>query len=192
MKAHWQNEKDLIQAIRKIKETQEQLGVEAQQAEREGNLARVAEIRYGRMNELGRQLEKANQDLAALQENRKMLKEEVDDEDIAEVVAKWDRDPGEQDAGGRAREAAAHGRPAGGARHRPARGGDSGLQTPCGGRAAACRTPTGPSVPSYSWDPPGSAKPSWPKPWRLSSLTATRPWCASTCRNSWRSTPWPG
>jgi ATP-dependent Clp protease ATP-binding subunit ClpB len=89
MKAHWQNEKDLIQAIRKIKETQEQLGVEAQQAEREGNLARVAEIRYGRMNELGRQLEKANQDLAALQENRKMLKEEVDDEDIAEVVAKW-------------------------------------------------------------------------------------------------------
>ncbi|HSM73349.1 MAG TPA: AAA family ATPase, partial [Desulfobacterales bacterium] len=89
MKAHWQNEKDLIQAIRKIKEAQEQLGVEAQQAEREGNLARVAEIRYGRMNELGRQLEKANQDLAALQENRKMLKEEVDDEDIAEVVAKW-------------------------------------------------------------------------------------------------------
>jgi ATP-dependent Clp protease ATP-binding subunit ClpB len=89
MKAHWQNEKDLIQAIRKIKEAQEQLGVEAQQAEREGNLARVAEIRYGRMNELGRQLEKANQDLAALQENRKMLKEEVDDEDIAEVIAKW-------------------------------------------------------------------------------------------------------
>jgi ATP-dependent Clp protease ATP-binding subunit ClpB len=89
MKAHWQNEKDLIQSIRKIKEAQEQLGIEAQQAEREGNLARVAEIRYGRQDELGKQLEAANQALAALQTDRKMLKEEVDDEDIAEVVAKW-------------------------------------------------------------------------------------------------------
>ncbi len=89
MKVHWQSEKDLIQAIRKIKEEQEQLGIEAQQAEREGNLARVAEIRYGRQNELGRRLETANQELAALQQDRKMLKEEVDDEDIAEVVAKW-------------------------------------------------------------------------------------------------------
>jgi ATP-dependent Clp protease ATP-binding subunit ClpB len=89
MKAHWQNEKDLIQSIRKIKEAQEQLGIEAQQAEREGNLARVAEIRYGRQDELGRQLEAANQALATLQTDRKMLKEEVDDEDIAEVVAKW-------------------------------------------------------------------------------------------------------
>jgi ATP-dependent Clp protease ATP-binding subunit ClpB len=89
MKAHWQNEKDLIQSIRKIKEAQEQLGIEAQQAEREGNLARVAEIRYGRQNEFARRLETANQALAALQQDRKMLKEEVDDEDIAEVVAKW-------------------------------------------------------------------------------------------------------
>ncbi len=89
MKVHWQSEKDLIQTIRKIKEEQEQLGIEAQQAEREGNLARVAEIRYGRQNELGRRLETANQELAALQQDRKMLKEEVDDEDIAEVVAKW-------------------------------------------------------------------------------------------------------
>ncbi|MFO7497123.1 MAG: Clp protease N-terminal domain-containing protein, partial [Desulfobacterales bacterium] len=89
MKAHWQNEKDLIQSIRKIKEAQEQLGIEAQQAEREGNLARVAEIRYGRQNEFARRLETANQELAALQQDRKMLKEEVDDEDIAEVVAKW-------------------------------------------------------------------------------------------------------
>jgi ATP-dependent Clp protease ATP-binding subunit ClpB len=89
MKAHWENEKDLIQAIRKIKEEQEKLGVEAQQAEREGNLARVAEIRYGRQNELVRRLETANQELAALQQNSKMLKEEVDAEDIAEVVSKW-------------------------------------------------------------------------------------------------------
>jgi ATP-dependent Clp protease ATP-binding subunit ClpB len=89
MKAHWQNEKDLIQRIRKIKEEQEQLGIEAQQAERDGDLARVAEIRYGRSAELETRLNVANQELADLQKNRKMLKEEVDDEDIAEVISRW-------------------------------------------------------------------------------------------------------
>jgi ATP-dependent Clp protease ATP-binding subunit ClpB len=89
MRAHWQNEKDLIQNIRSIKEQQEQLGVEAQQAEREGDLAKVAEIRYGRLSELQKSLSAANARLADLQQNRKMLKEEVDDEDIAEVVARW-------------------------------------------------------------------------------------------------------
>ncbi len=89
MKAHWQNEKDLIQRIRKIKEEQEHLGIEAQQAERDGDLARVAEIRYGRSAELETRLNVANQELADLQKNRKMLKEEVDDEDIAEVISHW-------------------------------------------------------------------------------------------------------
>ncbi len=89
LKAHWQNEKELIQVIRKIKEEQEQLGIEEQQAEREGNLAKVAEIRYGKANELRNRLEEANKNLAVLQEKSKMLKEEVDDEDIAEVISKW-------------------------------------------------------------------------------------------------------
>ncbi len=89
MKGHWQNEKDLIQTIRKIKEDQEQLNTEAQLAEREGNLARVAEIRYGKALELQKQLEEANQKLSELQQSSKMLKEEVDDEDVAEVVSRW-------------------------------------------------------------------------------------------------------
>jgi ATP-dependent Clp protease ATP-binding subunit ClpB len=89
MKAHWQNEKDLIQTIRKIKEEQEMLGIEEQQAQREGNLARVAEIRYGKAIDLSRRLDAANENLARLQEHSKMLKEEVDDEDIAEVVSRW-------------------------------------------------------------------------------------------------------
>ena len=89
MKAHWQNEKELIQAIRSIKEQQEQLGIEEQQAEREGNLAKVAEIRYGRAGELKQQLEQTNQNLSMLQAHQKMLKEEVDDEDIAEVLSRW-------------------------------------------------------------------------------------------------------
>ncbi len=89
MKAHWQNEKATIQAIREIKERQEQLGIEAQQAEREGNLTRVAEIRYGQLAELDKSLAETNQKLEALQVERKMLKEEVDDEDIAEVISRW-------------------------------------------------------------------------------------------------------
>ena len=88
-KAHWQNEKDLIQTIRKIKEQQEQLGIEEQQAEREGNLAKVAEIRYGKAAELRNNLNQANEKLASLQKNKKMLKEEVDAEDIAQVISRW-------------------------------------------------------------------------------------------------------
>jgi ATP-dependent Clp protease ATP-binding subunit ClpB len=89
MKAHWQNEKETIQTIRKIKEDLEHLGVEEQQAEREGDLARVAELRYGRATELRKQLEAANEQLATLQAERKMLKEEVDGEDVAEVISRW-------------------------------------------------------------------------------------------------------
>ncbi|MCG6973562.1 MAG: ATP-dependent chaperone ClpB, partial [Desulfobacterales bacterium] len=89
MKAHWQKEKDLIQTIRTIKEQQEQLSIEEQQAEREGDLAKVAEIRYGKSAELKNRLKDANEKLAGLQKNRKMLKEEVDAEDIAEVLSRW-------------------------------------------------------------------------------------------------------
>ncbi len=89
MKAHWQNEKDAIQTIRKVKEELEQTSVEGQQAERDGNLARAAELRYGVASELEKRLEDANLKLSGLQTERKMLKEEVDEEDVAEVVSRW-------------------------------------------------------------------------------------------------------
>jgi ATP-dependent Clp protease ATP-binding subunit ClpB len=89
MKAHWQKEKELIQEIRTIKGEQEQLSSEAQLAEREGDLARVAEIRYGRLIELQKRLQAANQRLSDLQQDSQMLKEEVDDEDVAGVVSRW-------------------------------------------------------------------------------------------------------
>ena len=89
MKTHWDQEKQLIQRIRKIKEEIEQSGIAQQKAEREGDLARVAELRYGRAIELNKQMEQARAELMALQTTRKMLKEEVDDEDIAEVVSRW-------------------------------------------------------------------------------------------------------
>jgi len=89
MKAHWQNEKDQIQAIRQIKEEREKLSIEEQQAERSGDLTRVAEIRYGKALELQKKMEEAREKLLELQAERKMLKEEVDEEDIAEVVSRW-------------------------------------------------------------------------------------------------------
>ena len=89
MKAHWENEKAQIQEIRRIKEQREQLNIEEQQAERSGDLARVAEIRYGKAHELKTSMEDAKRRLAELQAERKMLKEEVDEEDIAEVVSRW-------------------------------------------------------------------------------------------------------
>ena len=88
-KLRWQREKELIQSIRSLKEQIELAHVEEQQAEREGNYARVAEIRYGRVQELDRQLTDANARLEELQQNERMLKEQVDEEDVAKIVAKW-------------------------------------------------------------------------------------------------------
>jgi ATP-dependent Clp protease ATP-binding subunit ClpB len=89
LKAHWQNEKESIQRIRSLKEKIEATKVEEQQAQRHGDLNRAAELRYGTLTQLQKELEQANQSLTELQKNQKMLKEEVDAEDVAEVVAKW-------------------------------------------------------------------------------------------------------
>ncbi|HXV82513.1 MAG TPA: ATP-dependent chaperone ClpB, partial [Candidatus Binatia bacterium] len=89
LKAHWQNEKESIQRIRSLKEKIEATKLEEQQAQRNGDLNRAAELRYGTMTQLQKELEEANGKLAELQKDQKMLKEEVDAEDVAEVVAKW-------------------------------------------------------------------------------------------------------
>jgi ATP-dependent Clp protease ATP-binding subunit ClpB len=89
LKAHWQLEKELISGIRKMKEDLENLKLEADNYERKGDLGKVAEIRYGKIIELEKELEKNSNKLNDLQKNRKMLKEEVDAEDIAEIVSKW-------------------------------------------------------------------------------------------------------
>jgi ATP-dependent Clp protease ATP-binding subunit ClpB len=89
MKAHWQKEKSAIQMIQRIKEELEHISIEEQKAERNGNLERVAELRYGKTNALQKDLAEAQNNLQALQSQKKMLKEEVDDEDIAQVISRW-------------------------------------------------------------------------------------------------------
>ncbi|MEJ2136077.1 MAG: ATP-dependent chaperone ClpB [Desulfofustis sp.] len=89
MKAQWTLERDTIGSIRKIKEDIEKAQVEAQQAERIGNLSKVAELRYGTIAALEQQLEKENLRLQEIQSQHHMLKEEVSSEDVAAIVAKW-------------------------------------------------------------------------------------------------------
>ena len=86
---HWKGEKETISRIRLIKEQLESTRSEAQMAERRGDLSRAAELKYGTLIELERNLEQENERLARVQSDRKMLKEEVDSEDIAQVVATW-------------------------------------------------------------------------------------------------------
>jgi ATP-dependent Clp protease ATP-binding subunit ClpB len=88
-KARWQTEKDAIGSIRKLKAEIEQLNAEAQRYERAGELAKVAEIRYGRIAAAERDLKQAEDRFAKVQKDAPMLKEEVDEEDIAKLVSKW-------------------------------------------------------------------------------------------------------
>jgi len=87
--AQWQNEREVISTIRKLNEQIDRAHADEQAAEREGDLAKVSEIRYGRLRELQAQLEQQQAKLQAIQKERQLLKEEVEPEDIAEVVSNW-------------------------------------------------------------------------------------------------------
>jgi ATP-dependent Clp protease ATP-binding subunit ClpB len=87
--AKWQAEKDVVDVVQKNKELIENLKIEADQAERSGDYGKVAEIRYGRIKEAEIQLEEAKKKLTEMQANSKLIKEEVDVEEIADVVSKW-------------------------------------------------------------------------------------------------------
>ncbi len=89
MKARWQEEKGAIEAVRETKESLGQAHQQAERAERESDLQRAAELRYGEIPELERRAAEQEAQLEQRQRGVTMLKEEVDDEDVAEVVAKW-------------------------------------------------------------------------------------------------------
>jgi ATP-dependent Clp protease ATP-binding subunit ClpB len=91
--SHWQQEKEAIQRIRKLKEEQDTLRQEIEQAQRSGDYQKASELQYGRVPDLERKVREEEARLAELQKDHKMLKEEVDEEDIAEVVSKWTHIP---------------------------------------------------------------------------------------------------
>lgn len=87
--AKWKAEKDVIDTVQSSKEAIEQVKLEAEQAERAGDYGKVAELRYGRLKELENKIETGKKELSELQSKQKMIKEEVDAEEIADVVSKW-------------------------------------------------------------------------------------------------------
>ena len=89
LKGQWETEKLHIKTIRDLKSQIEEVKHEASEVERAGEYGRVAELRYGTLLELERQLEEANAQLIEMQKGATLLKEEVDAEDIAEIVGKW-------------------------------------------------------------------------------------------------------
>ncbi len=93
LKSQWQREKDQIDLIQKAKTEQEQLKLLAERAEREGDYAKVAEIRYGKLQQLQESIDEAEKKLHEAQSGKAMIKEVVDEEDIAEVVSRWTHIP---------------------------------------------------------------------------------------------------
>jgi len=93
LQTHWEQEKDAIQAARKVKEDLEQVRLEVERAQRTGDYAKASELQYGRVPELEQKLRQEQDRLTELQRGARMLKEEVDEEDIAEVVGRWTHIP---------------------------------------------------------------------------------------------------
>jgi len=89
MAAHWQQEKNCLDALSQLQQQKTELDEEAARLERDADLAGASAIRYGQLPQLERQIEEANEDLAKLQAGNRFLKEEVDPEDIAQVVSRW-------------------------------------------------------------------------------------------------------
>lgn len=89
LKSHWQREKDCIQKIRKIKEEIDQGKMEAERAQRQGDLSKASEFLYGKLPKLNEEIEELGKELNEIQSQKKMLKEEVDSEDIASIISKW-------------------------------------------------------------------------------------------------------
>jgi len=186
----WTSEKEVITGIRKLKEEIERLRLEEQKAEREGNLSRVAEIRYGKITEIEKSLKDRNAQLQEIQKHRKLLKEEVTEQEIAAVVSRWTGIPVSRMLEGEKEklvkmESILEERVVGqnaaiSAISDAVRRSRSGLQDP--------NRPMGTFI---FLGPTGVGKTETAKAVASFLLTTRRQLCASTCRSTWKSTRWP-
>ena len=188
-KAEWQNEKDAIVGVQNLKAELESAQLDEERATREGNLQLASEIRYSRIPQLQQQLHVAEEAVKMKQQDGAILKEEVSEEEIASVVAAWTGIPVAKMMQGEMEKLVDLEEVLQGPRHRPGRG------CGCGGRChppQPCRdfpTRTVPLALSCSSAPPAWARPSWPRRWPSTCSIPRRPWCASTCPSTWRSSP---
>jgi ATP-dependent Clp protease ATP-binding subunit ClpB len=191
MKAQWQSEKSAIQEIQQAKTELETLRNEVDQATRRGDLQRAAELRYGRIPELERRLGADESRLHEVQAKARYLKEEVDAEDIAEIVAKWTGIPvskmleSERERLTRLEAELA----------RRVVGQEQAV-TAVANAVRRSRAGLGdPNRPTGSFiflGPPASARPRRRGRWPSSCSTTSGRWSGSTCRSTWRSTRWRG
>ncbi len=170
--AAWQAEKEQVQETQKLKERLDQARSEVEIAQRRGDLARASELLYGVIPDIEKKL--------AASSDGKLVNEAVTEEQIAARGVALDRHPGRQDAGRRARQAAAHGRAAAQARRRPGGGAEGGRQrgAPCARRVAGSEPADRQS--SCSSARPASARPRPARRSPSSCSTTNARWCAST------------
>ncbi len=172
LKAQWESEKGVITQITTLKAKLEETREAANRAEREGDLNKAAELRYGTLPQLQRDVDAASQKLVEMQKHGALLREEVS--------RRCSRVRCTSSSGWRTTSSSEWS-----GRRRPSRP----WPTPFGDRVPGFRIRTGPSARSSSWVPQASGRRSWRARWRSSSSTMRARWYASTCRSTWRSTP---
>ena len=180
MRARWEAERRALRKVQGLRQELERARAEAEQAERNYDLNRAAELRHGKIPELERRLKGEEEQLASKHGQRPLLHEVVSEDEIAGIVSRWTGVPVARLVEGERREAAAPGRgappargrpgrsrPVSGGRHHPGPFGHQGSRAARSGR-------------SFSWAPPGWARRSWPRPWPPPCSTPRTASCAST------------
>jgi len=188
LKAAWKQEKDLITRQRQLKEKIEQLKIEEQTAERQGNLQRVAEIRYGLLRQAEEELKKLSAQLES--KGHRMLKEEVDEEDVARIVSKWTGIPVSKMLESEVKKLVTM---EDRLRERVV-GQDAALERVASAIRRSRAGLSDPKRPIGSFiflGPTGVGKTDLPALWRNSFLMMSMPWSALTCPSTWRNTPSP-
>ena len=189
LKGHWQNEKESIQRIRSLKEKIEATKLEEQQAQRKGDLNRAAELRYGTLTQLQKELEEANQETRGATKRPEDAQGRGGRGRRSRSGGEVDRNSRCENARRRHSEAPQDGRPAQSSRRRDKRARSTRLPTRSAVPAPGCRIRTVPSVHLFSLVPPALVRRSSAVPSLNFSSTTNKRWFASICPSSWKSIP---
>ena len=190
-KAQWENEKNAIGKVQKLRSDLEEANAQLEKAQREYDLEKAAQLQYGRIPELKKALE-AEEQIANEGKARSLLRDKVTEEEIARIIERWTGIPVARLMEGE-REKLLHLEDI---LHQRVVGQDEAVRLVS---EAILRSRAGiadPNKPHRLLPVPGphrrGQKPSWPRPWPRPCSTAKRTWCASTCPSIWRSSPCPG
>jgi ATP-dependent Clp protease ATP-binding subunit ClpB len=186
LKAQWEIEKQAISSIRSLKKETEQVKIQIEQAERSYDLNRAAELKYGKLVGIEQKLKEQEAALKERKGQKALLKEEVDEEDIAEVVSRWTGVPVSKLMEGERQKLLQ----LEGGIHKRVVGQDEAVQVVSDAILRARSGIKDPNRPIGSFiflGPTGVGT----EPWQNTSLTTNRPWSGSICPSTWKNIPWP-